>query len=119
MLAPLALLAVVGALEGTPEPASSIDKEVIRKVIRAHAHHVRACYVEGLVRRPELQGRVVLRFVIARDGSVESSEIAESELDDAKVEGCIAAEALRWRFPLGGTIGVSYPFTFVPERDVD
>jgi outer membrane biosynthesis protein TonB len=116
MVALLALAAVLGsAPPERGEAVSSIDKDAIRKVVRAHIGEVRACYTEGLARKPELRGRLVLHFVVAVTGAVSSSSIASSELDDAKVEQCIAAAALEWHFFGGARIAVSYPFTFTPE----
>lgn len=105
--------ALAALLARSPEPASSIDRDGVRKVIRAHIGEVRACYEEGRTRHPDLEGRVVLRMVVVHDGSVESASITESTLDDVLVESCIARSALKWKFFEGGRIVIHYPFQFV------
>lgn len=98
-----------------PDAASSIDKDLIRRVIRAHLDEVRACYAEGLARDPALAGRVVIHFTIATSGKVTESRVSESDLGDAAVGQCIAEAALGWRFVGGAQIAVSYPFVLTPN----
>lgn len=113
MLAVVALLAAVSHPDA--DAASSIDKDLIRRVVRAHLDEVRACYADGLTRDPTLAGRVVIRFTIASSGKVTESQVSESDLGDAAVGQCIADAALRWRFVGGAQILVSYPFVLKPE----
>ncbi|MBX7078809.1 MAG: AgmX/PglI C-terminal domain-containing protein [Nannocystaceae bacterium] len=95
----------------------SVDKEIIRRVVRSHINEVRACYSQGLVRDPNLRGRVAVQFTIGSSGTVGASAVAESSLDDAQVGSCIAKAVRRWRFPTGATAGsavVTYPFVLNP-----
>jgi hypothetical protein len=119
MTAALALALLVSAPEigDAPEPdaVSSIDRDLIRRVVRSHWGQVRKCYDAGLARDPELRGRVVLRFVIAETGAVESSEVSESTLSDVRVGTCVAKASLSWRFVAGGRVVVLYPFRFSPD----
>ncbi len=99
------------------EIVNGIDKEIIRRVVRAHINEVRGCYSEGLVRDQNLQGRVSIAFTIGPTGVVSRSAVAESSLGDAKVESCIAKAVRRWRFSTGTTGGsamVTYPFVLNP-----
>jgi TonB family protein len=101
--------------QAVPEIMGSIDKDLIRRIIRAHIAEVRACYEKGLARDPGLTGKLVLSFTVDRAGGVTRSEIAETTLTDAAVGTCVARAALRWRFPSGpGEFTVSYPFIFEP-----
>lgn len=93
--------------------SGNIDKEVIRRVVRAHINEVRGCYDQGLARKPNLTGRVAIQFTIGPGGNVPASAVAESSLDDGATEQCIARAVKRWRFPTGTTGGhaiVTYPF---------
>lgn len=110
VLAALVALVASGPIDDGVEGASSIDKEPIRRVIRAHLDQVRACYEAGLARDPSLDGRVVIRFTIDRDGTVGESEVTSTTLTDPAVGECIAEAALGWRFLAGAVIRVSYPF---------
>ena len=44
--------------------AARCDKELIRRVVRAHLNELRFCYERALQSRPTLAGRVVSRFLI-------------------------------------------------------
>jgi TonB family protein len=99
------------------ETVSGIDKEIIRRVVRAHINEVRGCYGEGLTRDPNLHGRVAISFTIGASGNVSASAVAESSLGDARVETCVAKAVRRWRFSMGTTGGsamVTYPFVLNP-----
>ena len=71
------------------------------------------CYEQGLQARPDLEGRVVTRFLIGPTGAVASATVQSSDLGDGRVESCIANAVRRWTFPQpegGGIVRVSYPF---------
>ena len=99
----------------------SMDRDLVRRVVRAHINEVRACYNQGLTTNPNLSGRVKINFVIAADGKVRSSVVQESSLEDRSVGSCVANAAKSWRFPQnskGGNTVVSYPFIFSPGDGV-
>ncbi|MBC8072028.1 MAG: TonB family protein [Deltaproteobacteria bacterium] len=99
------------------ERVNGIDKEIIRRVVRAHINEVRGCYSEGLGRSPNLNGRVAISFTIGPAGNVSASAVAESSLGDPRVESCIAKAVRRWKFSTGSTGGsamVTYPFVLSP-----
>lgn len=91
----------------------SLSKEVIRRTIGRHINEVRYCYEQELNARPDLQGRVTTKFIIAPTGAVQTAAVEKSELGNAKVEQCITQAVRRWSFPApegGGIVIVSYPF---------
>lgn len=97
-------------------PASihgSLSKEVIRRTIGRHINEVRHCYEQALNARPDLQGRVTTKFIIAPTGAVQTAATENSDLGNTQVEQCIAQTVRRWTFPApegGGVVIVSYPF---------
>jgi TonB family protein len=104
-----------GGVRGT------LDKEIIRRVIGKvqNIGGVRFCYDRGLAQKPELQGRVIVRFTIAPSGEVIDSVVASSTLGDPSTEQCIADKVLSFEFPKpagGGKVVVSYPFNLRPAR---
>ena len=108
------LLGLAVALPAAPALAR-ISTEYIRNVIRAHLTEIRSCYEDGLRTRPDLAGRVVMRFTIGADGTVSSAEVASTTLHDPPVEACIAERVRHFQFPPipgGGTVSVNYPFVF-------
>ncbi|MCA9707259.1 MAG: AgmX/PglI C-terminal domain-containing protein [Myxococcales bacterium] len=91
----------------------ALDKDIVRRIVRAHINEVRHCYNQGLARRPDLRGRVEIQFTVGPTGSVPVSVVAESSLADSRVGQCIAKAAKRWKFPkpVGGSNAVvNYPF---------
>jgi TonB family protein len=98
----------------------SLDREIIRRIIRRHINEVRYCYEQELVKRPGLGGRVAVQFTIAATGQVIASTLQSSTLNNARVESCIVQAVRRWEFPKpqgGGIAIVSYPFNLVPGSD--
>ncbi|HEY3356314.1 MAG TPA: TonB family protein [Polyangia bacterium] len=100
-------------IPGQAQVRGSLDKEIIRRVIRSHIKEVKFCYEQELLRKPDLYGRVTIQFTITPMGSVSSSAVQSSTMGNAKVEQCIARAVQRWEFPKpqgGGIVIVSYPF---------
>jgi TonB family protein len=100
---------------GTAEVRGSLSKEVIRRYIRRSINQIRFCYEQQLARRPDLAGRVQIRFVISPSGAVTSSQAAGSTLGEPAVETCVARAVQRIAFPQpegGGVVIVTYPFMF-------
>lgn len=90
-----------------------IDKDIIRRVIRSHLMEVRGCYNQGLVRDPNLEGRIAVQFTIGPAGIVGAAAVAESSVKDPNVGNCVAKAVKRWKFPkptVGGSTIVTYPF---------
>jgi TonB family protein len=91
----------------------SLSKEVIRRIIHRHINEVKFCYERQLASRPDLEGRVAIKFIISGTGAVQMAAVASSTLGNAKVENCIAQAVRRWTFPQpkgGGVVIVTYPF---------
>jgi TonB family protein len=105
----------------TPDSAEvrgSLDREVIRRVIRRHIGAVQRCYEQGLAADPTLAGRVVVSFIISPTGAVPAATVSESSLSGPRSEAvtaCIVTQVRTWTFPApdgGGTVSVNYPFVF-------
>jgi TonB family protein len=95
----------------------SLDKEIIRRVVRRHLTEVKYCYERELVRLPALAGRVVTEFAILPTGRVATALLASSTVGNLAVESCVLAAVRRWEFPApvgGGAVMVTYPFVLTP-----
>ena len=95
----------------------SLDKEIIRRIIRRHMNEVKFCYEQELMKKPDLYGRVMIQFTIAASGPVVASVVQNSTMSNPSVEQCIAQAVRRWEFPKpqgGGIVIVSYPFVLKP-----
>ncbi|MDD9971570.1 MAG: TonB family protein, partial [Myxococcales bacterium] len=98
---------------GKADVRGSLSKEVIRRIIRRHINEVRFCYEQELNSRPDLQGRVAVKFIVSPTGAVQTAAVSKSTLGNAKAEQCIAKAVRRWTFPApegGGIVVVNYPF---------
>ena len=96
-----------------PSVAGLLAPEAIRRVVLRNLGQVTHCYEQGLATNPNLEGRVVVRFVIGGTGNVMASNVADSSLPLPSVGECVANAVRRWQFPSpegGGVATVNYPF---------
>jgi TonB family protein len=93
-----------------------LPPELIQKTIRAHFADVRTCLERGLARNRNLEGRVVVRFVINRDGTVTNAILNGNTLPDCSVGRCVvnAFKKLAFPEPQGGIVTVVYPIMLAP-----
>ncbi|HEX4516916.1 MAG TPA: AgmX/PglI C-terminal domain-containing protein [Polyangiaceae bacterium] len=116
-----------GHLDGghTPGPpsirsgATSINgrlpPETIQRVVRENFGRFRACYADALRDDPALEGRVVVKFVIGREGAVETASDAGSDMK-SDVRDCVVRRFgdLSFPQPSGGIVTVVYPLVLTP-----
>ncbi len=88
--------------------------------IEKYRDQIKYCYEKEInADRPDLAGRVGIRFVIGPSGSVTSAGVSSSSLKNANSEGCIVEVIKRIQFPPvrgGGIAEVAYPFVFKPSN---
>jgi hypothetical protein len=101
---------------GATTVSGRLPPEVIQRIVRQNYGRFRMCYEGGLARNPNLEGRVSVRFVIGRDGSVSNVSNGGSDLADSGVVGCViqAYYGLSFPQPEGGIVTVVYPIMFEP-----
>lgn len=121
-----------GASDAAADPLSSgqpqakaavqgpLDKDIVRRIVRAHMNEIRFCYNKALQKEPELRGRATVRFAIGADGTVQATERVEVDPESdgmIAVADCAALAIRRWTFPKtegGASTLVTYPFSFEP-----
>ncbi|MGB0589355.1 MAG: AgmX/PglI C-terminal domain-containing protein [Myxococcota bacterium] len=86
----------------------------IKSVVRRRAGAIRACYEKRLQLKPNLKGKIQVRWTIALDGKTTSVSVTSNTLGDSKVSNCVARVLRRMRFrkPEGGICVVQWPFVF-------
>ena len=85
----------------------------IQRVVRRHKPEVRFCYEQALVSRPDLEGRVAVRFIVQPDGHVSTSVTQNQTIGSDRVSECVTNAVTRWGFPQSeGITAVTYPFVF-------
>lgn len=72
------------------------NQDDIQAVVLSHNKTIQYCYEKELKRNPSLKGKVVVRFTITPDGTVESVELVSSDLGNRRVERCIMSKIRRW-----------------------
>ncbi len=108
------ILTIIAIAAGSSVATASLDKDLIRGRIRTRNAEYRACYEAALKKDPKLEGKVVVTFVVEKDGKVST---VKSEGMPA-IDACIARAIAKIRFPSNtrGSITVNYPFLFARDR---
>jgi hypothetical protein len=93
-----------------------LPAEVIQRIVRQNFGRFRNCYETALRTNPSLHGRVATKFVIGRDGAVNQSSDAGSDLPDQQVVACVVRSfnTLSFPAPEGGVATVTYPIILTP-----
>jgi Ca-activated chloride channel family protein len=100
---------------GSPQVSGNLPGDVIRRVALGGASRMRQCYEAGLRSRPNLAGRVNLRFVIGQGGEVLSAMDGGNSIGDSSTVNCllIALRSLAFPRPSSGFVTVTLPITLV------
>ena len=100
---------------GSTNVSGRLPREVVLRVVRRKFGPFRLCYEQALRNDPKLQGKVVVRFVISRDGSVTNVD-GKGDIPDGAVISCVSREFYSLRFPQpeGGIVTVTFPIVFSP-----
>lgn len=110
--------AETSAASDVAEVTGPLDPAIIQAVIRRHLPQITYCYERELPGHPELGGKIVVHFVIEKDGRVSAASMKSTTMHDANVEGCIVDRFKMIRFPEPKdrqSVTVNYPFTFKPR----
>ncbi len=103
-----------------------LTKDGIQSAVRAKKAELQSCYESWQKVQPDLAGRLVTRFEITKDeesdepvARIREVTLAESELDNVFMEGCVrqVMEELRFDPPESGKLVVNYPLTFSTNED--
>jgi Ca-activated chloride channel family protein len=103
--------------QAKPTIMGSLDKDIIRRIVRAHINEVRSCYNTALAMDPNVVGTVSIEMTIDADGKISTSIVGTNNTGDEAVGQCIAKAVKKWTFPKpagGGTVKVTYPFVLSP-----
>ena len=103
----------------TARVVGALSKDTIRRIVRRHLNEIKFCYERGLQKRPDLAGRVSVKFLIEPGGGVKTAHVAGSTTGDDTVDQCIARTVSRMVFPMpkeSGIVIVTYPFTLASSE---
>lgn len=65
-------------------------------VVNRHVDGIEYCFKREVRRKPDLRGKVVVRFTIKPDGTVREVKIVSSTLNSPNVERCIVSRIEHW-----------------------
>jgi hypothetical protein len=105
----------ITAVGGDPIIMGALDRALIDEVVKRHMNQITYCYQKELKKNPKLGGKVKIKFVISKSGSVSKASVGSSSMKTKAVESCISSRFLRMKFPKpkgGGIVIVQYPFVF-------
>lgn len=94
---------------GAPFP-----RELVHRVVRRASPSLRGCLPDNA------DGRILLRFEISADGTVDGVDVESSSFAEEAVDECLARVISGLRFPEprgGGTIRVRYPIVFRSDEN--
>ncbi|HEX3905638.1 MAG TPA: AgmX/PglI C-terminal domain-containing protein [Polyangia bacterium] len=86
-------------IPGSVTVHGSLDKEIIRRIVRRHIDEVKYCYERELVRKRTLRGQAIFELTISRNGEVTTARLRGSTLRTPRAESCLVAAIRTWRFP--------------------
>ena len=94
----------------------TIDKEAVRRVVRANIKEIQFCYERQLQGNKSLEGKVLIEWEIGAQGAVLTTKLLKTSVSNAAVENCVMTRIKSWKFPEPppNTVAVvQYPFNFV------
>jgi TonB family protein len=101
---------------GTGNKKGSRNASDVMQILDSNKGAIFALYTRALRSTPDLQGKVVLKLVIAPSGDITSCQIVSSELNNPELEAKLVARIKLIRFPPQdvATLDLSYPIEFFP-----
>lgn len=98
------------SIDGDFEAVGAVDKDTVRKVVKDNVTKLQTCYEQTLMANPNIAGTVTATFTVD-NGSVTNIKASGVHPD---VESCVIKAVQLFKFPPGGKVDVTYPFTFKP-----
>jgi hypothetical protein len=104
------------ARTGETRVRGRLPPEVIQRIVRLNYPFFRRCYEDALRTDPGLEGKVTVRFVIERDGSVTHLRTIDTTMPNRSVVQCVVQGYYDIKFPKpeAGIVIVVYPIVFSP-----
>jgi len=115
-IAPLVTVPYPKLRVGEVKVVGDLPDMVVRRVMRQNFGRFRLCYEEGLARKDDLKGEVILEFTINPAGTPQMSK-ASGTLEDRAVIDCVGKGLREVAFPErpSGNVKVTFPIQFSKE----
>jgi hypothetical protein len=95
-------------------PPQHEARVAVQRVVHQNRRQLQHCYEQELLKNPTLAGTLVVSWTVSSFGKA-TDVVVKGPLGDVKP--CIASRIKSWDFERpkdGGTVAVTYPFTFQP-----
>ncbi len=95
--------------------SGNFDKQIIKRVINQKKSEITNCYNKELMKKPDLKGRITMKWRILSSGNVGDVSVSNNEMGNSEVANCLKGRIAGWKFPApkgGGAVDVAYPFNF-------
>ncbi len=95
-----------------------LSREEIQRVISRVMSQIKYCYEKELNKDPNLEGKLVMFWLISGSGDVTTASASQNTFSGAAappIEQCVTRIIQRLKFPTpkgGGVVNVTYPFVF-------
>jgi hypothetical protein len=109
-----------GVSIGEPTVAGKLDRDIVKRVVRAHVSKLRTCYNERAKKVPALAGSLTIEFTIGADGAVSKAGPAKDNTVDEVVSTCMADAFKTMKFPEprdGGTVAASITLELLAKAE--
>lgn len=100
----------------------AVDREAVRRVIRAGLREIRGCYerqLKTLSGSRRLEGKVIVALKINEHGRAFGSTVLSSTTGNSNLDKCITGRFATWKYPeapVGSEAVVHYPIYFRAEK---
>lgn len=100
----------------------TVDREAVRRVVRAGLREIRGCYerqLKKLTGAQSLEGKVIVALKIDDSGRAVNSTIHNSTTGNSDLDNCVKSRFATWRYPgapSGSAVTVHYPVYFRVEK---
>ncbi len=97
--------------------SAGLPPEIVKRIFRQNLGRVRLCYEKQLEKKPKLEGKMRLDFVITPQGDIQAPRSSAVTLNDPALFDCIAKSTQDITFPqpeANAPITVSVPISFSP-----
>ncbi len=87
-----------------------LDSSAVAGVFKRRSSAFRTCYESRLRDKPNLSGKIVIRFTIGEAGRITNIDVASNTTGDSQVGACIVEKVRGMRFdPPKGSVTFTYP----------
>lgn len=102
-----------------PDPVvvGGISREHVDQGVATLRPAIVACWEEARKSKPGLNGKILVKFTIAKDGSVKTTALRSTSLRNEATETCVMGHLAQAKFPplaSGELAIIHYPFAFPP-----